>query len=217
MLNMDPSRELVGWVCRHGSTILNASGCWRGWENPELNQNGLEAAEHLGQYLTYDRIGRVVSSDFTRAVQTAEIVMQCCNPDCVYLSCEPNLRPWNIPPFAGKEKTAERKAELQYYIDHPDVVVPGGESLNQFRDRNAVIFQYLTVPYNGKPTLIVAHTSNFVGAARYLAEVDMEKKYEEMDDIVGPGGLVAVYCDSSGKIDLVPLLAVERAVTPEAS
>ena len=218
-INFDPSRTLIGYIARHGETELNAANCWRGWENPPLAPEGLEAAEKLGHWLSfeYPRIGRVICSDFTRAVQTAEIILQSCNPECPYLSTDPNLRPWNIPPFAGKEKTPERKAQLQHYIDNPREVVPEGESLEQFRDRNAIIFQYLAVPFDGRPTLIVAHTSNFVGAARYLAEVGAEKHYEEMDDIVGPGGLAAVYCDSRGRIDLVPVLGVEYTSTPEAS
>jgi probable phosphoglycerate mutase len=218
-ITLDPSRQLIGWISRHGQTILNKSGCWRGWENPPLDEVGLESAEKLGHWLSYEypRVGRIVCSDLTRAVQTAEIIMQGCNPECVYLSTDPNLRPWNIPLFAGKEKTPERVALLRGFISNPDVVVPDGESLNQFRDRNDVIFQYLAVPYKGLPTLVVAHTSNIVAAMRRITEINDESEDEEVDDIVGPGGLVAVYCNSAGHLDLVPVLGVEYTNTPEAS
>ena len=175
------------------------------------------AAERLGYWLQFEGIGRVVCSDFDRAVHTAEIIMQIANPKNPFLGTDANLRPWHVGEFAGEEKTPERVALLRTYINSPDSVIPNGESLNQFRDRNnAVIFQYLAVPYDGRPTVVVAHTSNIVSAMRYVAEVNNEK-YEEVDDIVGPGGLVAVYCNSAGRIDIVPVLGVEYTNTPEAS
>lgn len=218
-ITMDPTRVLIGYIARHGETELNAANCWRGWENPSLDQNGLDAAEKLGWWLSfeYPRIGRVVCSDFTRAVQTAEIIMQTCGVECPYLSTDPNLRPWNIPEFAGKEKTPERIAKLREYINNPERVIPDGESLTQFRDRNDIIFQYLMVPHKGLPTLVVAHTSNIVAAMRHVAEINGEERCEEVDDIVGPGGLVAVYCNAAGRIDIVPMLGVQFVSTPEAS
>jgi len=218
MINMAPDCELIGYILRHGETVLNANNCWRGWENPPLNEKGTEAAEAAGHYLGFQKLGRIVSSDLLRASQTAEIVMSCASVECPYISYDPNLRPWAISSkFAGMEKTAERLKDFKFYIDHPDVPIPpDGESLNQHRDRNEVIFPYLATPYKGLPTLVVCHTSNVTAAVRRIDEETFQQ--EEWTDVVEPGGLIAVYMDGKGTLSVIPVLgAVKTEPQPEAS
>jgi len=209
----------IAYIVRHGETDSNAENLFRGWSNPALNEDGLRACQAIANYFSYERVGRVISSDLDRAMQTAQAIIDCGCVACPYLSTDFNLRPWGIASFTGKEKTAANLKKLDYYVRNPDVKVPpDGESRNDFKNRNRdAILQYLTVPYEGLPTVIVAHTSNLTD----LHEMIYEKEGQIIpgaDDIVEPGGIVAVYMDATGKMELqVRMGAIVKELEPEAS
>jgi broad specificity phosphatase PhoE len=210
----------AAYVVRHGETDLNAKNCFRGWENPPLNEAGLIAAEAIANFFSYERIGRVVCSDLDRAQQTAEFIMNTGVMACPYLSPDFNLRPWNIAAFASREKSAALQKELDYYIENPEVKIPDGESLKDFQDRQESLIHYLVTPFEGLPTIVVTHTSNLT----YLAEaIDRDNGLDpsrdpEVHDVVEPGGIVAVFLDTNGKMRLEPRLgAVEAEKEPQAS
>lgn len=216
----NPWNPPAAYIVRHGETELNAQNCFRGWENPPLNESGLAAAEQIANFFSYERIGRVVSSDLDRATQTAGYIVSSGSVLVQYVSPDFNLRPWGIAAFAGKEKTPEMQKKLDRYIQHPDLKIPDGESLSDFQNRQEVLLHYIATPYEGLPTVIVTHTSNLT----YLAEkVDRENGLDpsrdpEVHDIVEPGGIVAVYMDTQGRMKLEPRLgAVEAEKEPQAS
>lgn len=216
----NPWTPPVAYIVRHGETELNAANCFRGWENPALNEAGLIAGEAIANFFSYERVGRVICSDLDRAVQTADFIMGSGAALCPYASPDFNLRPWGIAAFAGCEKTPALQKKLDYYIQHPDVKIPDGESLSDFQNRQDAMLQYIACPYEGLPTVIVTHTSNLT----YLAEkVDRDNGLEpsrdpEVHDIVEPGGIVAVYMDEQGRMKLHPRLgAIEAEKEPQAS
>jgi broad specificity phosphatase PhoE len=218
MFNYDPAHQLIGYIVRHGETDLNAQNRWRGWDNPELNEDGVRAAGAVARYLSFEKIGRLVSSDFLRAQQTAEIIMDLACVECQYVAYDPNLRSWAIgSKFSGKEKTPELLAEFKGYTDNPErVIEPDGESLTQMRARNDVIFQYLAVPYKGLPTVVICHTSNVTATVRRINE-EMSQ-IEDFDDVIAPGGLLGVYMDEKGNLSVVTLLGeIRDEIVPEAS
>jgi broad specificity phosphatase PhoE len=200
MLNADPSRELLGYLVRHGE--LNISNKWDGWGSYVLSPEGRESAEKAGQWLAFERLGRIVSSDLPRATQTADIIMSECNVACPYIAFEPNIRAWAIGDFTGKEKTDERRAEFGFYRENPDVREnPDAknkidESWNEMRERVKVALQYLCSPYQGLPTVVITHNSVLKG----LLDLD------ERGDLVTPGGIVGVYMDPKGDLQFVVLL-----------
>jgi broad specificity phosphatase PhoE len=215
-----PWNPPAAYIVRHGETELNATNCFRGWENPSLNDEGIRAAEEIANYFSYERIGRVVCSDLDRASQTAEYIVNSGTILCPYLSPDFNLRPWGIAGFAGKEKTEALQKRLNFYIENPSIKIPDGESLKDFQDRQESLVHYIVNPYEGLPTVIVTHTSNLT----YLAEaVDRDNGLDasrdpEVHDIVEPGGIVAVYLDTNGKMKLEPRLGViETEKEPQAS
>lgn len=184
----DPTRQLLGYLVRHGE--LRNMRIWDGWGDYRLSEEGIQQAEAAARWLSFDHIGRVVASDVPRAIQTAEIYMAVGNFECPMLSCEPNLRPWMVSDFTGKEKTPERVADFQKYIDDPDLQVPGGESRNQLTQRVQVAFQYLASPYKALPTILFIHNS----------VIKSLMGLEDVRDAVSPGGVVAVYMDEKGQI-----------------
>jgi broad specificity phosphatase PhoE len=211
-----PHYPPIAYVVRHGVTQLNAANCYRGWENPLLNEAGERAGELIANFFSYERLGRVVSSDLDRAQQTAQYIMGTGVVMCPYMSPDFNLRPWGIANFAGMEKTPENQAKLDYYIEHPDVLIPDGESLNVFRDRFEDCVQlYLSTPYENLPTVIVTHTSNICALNNMIFGQDQDP---EVNDLVEPGGILAVYLQEDGKLHMVPKLGeTQEEVEPEAS
>lgn len=194
MMNMDPAHTLLGYIIRHGE--LNIKSKWDGWGSFVLSPEGRQAAEKAAQWLSFERIGRVVASDLPRTLQTAEILMERVNSACPYLATDPNLRAWAIGDFTGKEKTEERKTQLQHYRDNPDEIIPGGESWNQLFERVKIIFQYLCSPYEALPTAIVTHNS----VIKALMGLD------EKGNIVDEGGIIAAYMDAKGDVDFEVVL-----------
>ena len=98
----NPWQSPLGYIVRHGETGANADNCFRGWINWPLNENGLSSCDAIANFFSYERIGRVVSSDLDRAMATAQAVMDAGGVACPYLSPDFNLRPWNIAAFAGQ-------------------------------------------------------------------------------------------------------------------
>lgn len=200
MIGFDPTRELIGYLVRHGE--LKNMNIWDGWGDYELSEEGHQQAEAAARWLSFERIGRAVSSDVPRARQTAEYLMNTGAVECSYISFDPNLRPWMVAEYTGKQKTPERIASFMKYLEDPTLPIPGGESRQNLRDRTQVIYQYLTVPYKGLPTACFIHNS----VIKSLMGLD------DIKDAVAPGGIVAVYMDSTGNISFEVVLG---AVEPE--
>jgi len=211
-----PWNQPIAYIVRHGETELNAENCYRGWENPQLNEDGMRAGEAIANFFSYERLGRIVSSDLDRAMQTAAYIMNTGTVACPYISPDFNLRPWGIAAFAGKEKSPANQKRLNHYIQNPDKQIPDGESLNFFRNRfEDAIQQYLSVPYEGLPTVIVTHTSNICALNNLIFG---ENDDPEVQDLVEPGGILAVYMKEDGKLHMIPRLGhAEAEVEPEAS
>jgi broad specificity phosphatase PhoE len=222
---MNPWDFPTAFLVRHGTTSLNSSNCWRGWENPSLNEEGIQAAEAIQNYFQWQKLGRVICSDLNRAVETAEYIMESGSVTCPFIEQDPGLRSWAIGSFAGMKKTDTNKKTFQRYIDNPDERTPNtdelpGESLNEFRQRNERLLEYIHSPHQGLPSAIVVHTSNITAIQRYIDEIEGRepKSDEESIDMVEPGGIIAVYADTNGKLTMVPVLGeVEVEETPEVS
>lgn len=199
MFNFDPTKQLVGFLVRHGE--LKNMHIWDGWGNYGLSEEGKQQAEKAAQWLSFERIGRIISSDVPRTQQTAEYLMDAGSVVCPFMACDPNLRPWMVSEFTGKEKTPKRLAEFKKYLDDPNLVIPGGESRNQLHERIQVIFQYLQTPYQGLPTAFFIHNS-------------VMKSLMGLDDIkecVAPGGIVGVYLDERANVSYEVLLGAVEA------
>ena len=185
----DPSRTLLGYLIRHGE--ITAGNKWDGWGMYDLTPDGILSAERAGQWLAFERIGRIIASDVPRTIHTADIISQECSPVCVMVAHDPNLRPLMVADFTGQEKTPARLAEFQKYLDDPTLVSPGGESQDQLNLRVQVISVYLTTPYCSLPSVIVCHNSVIKA---YMG-------IPKIREAVAPGGIIAVYMNDKGELE----------------
>ena len=65
-------------VLRHGESTHNAAGVWQGQLDSPLSELGLRQADAVGSAIAALRPDRVVSSDLSRALTTAESVGRVC-------------------------------------------------------------------------------------------------------------------------------------------
>jgi len=169
---------------RHGTTVLNEKNIFRGQEDAPLDKKGFQDAHQVAFFLKGMDFCHCFCSDRKRSVSTAEIVGASvnCNPI-------PNkgLRPWDVGYLTGEPKD-EHVEEMQYYVEHPDVQIPDGEGLNEFRDRVVPLFREAVeiAIGNGKPVLIVGHSS-------IIYQLGVEVNGDAKSVLVKPGGAVELY------------------------
>jgi broad specificity phosphatase PhoE len=114
-----PTERLV-LVARHGQTDWNLHGRWQGHTDVPLNDAGRDQARALGESLRGTRIARVVSSDLSRALETARIVAAAI--DAPLDPPDPDLRERGFGVFEGL--TREECA-----AQHPDAWARWSEDL----------------------------------------------------------------------------------------
>lgn len=186
---------------RHGSTDLNAANRFRGNANPPLSALGLREANQAAHYLQPIDISFIVASSKQRSETTANIVSLAkavdVDSDCPFNLkpvLNPDLFPWGVGEFSGKPKSKENLDKLQYYIDNPDIPVPGGESLSDFRYRvRPLIKEAIDIGIEcGTPGLIVVHSS-------VIHELGILFNNDHASALVKPGGVAVVHI-SDGRL-----------------
>jgi 2,3-bisphosphoglycerate-dependent phosphoglycerate mutase len=116
----------VIFLIRHGETPGNAS---RIVQHPDalLSPRGVAQAERLARRLAQEGIAHIVSSDFARAVTTAQALQAATG---VTLSFEPLLQERNFGDLRGRPY-----AELGFDMFEPDYAPPNGETWPVFHKR----------------------------------------------------------------------------------
>jgi broad specificity phosphatase PhoE len=197
MDSMAKAPELVVlYVCRHGETALNASGCFRGNKDVPLNQNGIRDAHNLKKLFEDEPLSFVIGSDRKRAVQTADIIRE--GRD-IAKHVSPQLRALDVGDFSGKPRDKTNVELLQTYLDRPDEDIPGGESLNDFRGRiDPAIWEAFGMADDaGLPGMVIGHSS-------IIHELGQLFGSGHKSSLVEPGGVVAVYV-RNGRVGVQPI------------
>ncbi len=146
------------WLVRHGESTWNASGLVQGQaDGPVLTAAGHEQARRLAQTMRRFPIRRIVTSDLTRAVETAGTIGR-----KLKLGWEPvpALRERH---FGDAQGTTLSELPVEWSGIEGDRVVdadtrpPGGESLRELSDRVAESFSQLTGEEHDGDVLVVTH------------------------------------------------------------
>lgn len=187
-----PSEQALVYMVRHGDTVLNDEGAFRGWMDVDLTDKGRKQAEKAGKFLKDKGIKAILCSPLKRAVETAQIIANQIglNPDEV---CEiRGFLPWHVGQLSGQSKEANKDV-LKYALDNPEWVIPEGESILEFGNRFRESFDWVIKEARNEdgPVVVVFHTSNIIQAEHYIGGEDIESRPEEVDS-VNPGGIVQV-------------------------
>lgn len=183
---MKPKSQVVAYFQRHGTTTLNDDGRFRGPIDAPLDDKGLDDAHTASAFYQDKDLGDSWSSDKDRTETTARAILQ---PKGKTFTPDLNLRAWNVGYLAG-EKKQDHKDDVEYFQSHPDVQVPGGESLDHFKQRvRAPILKAIHAGIqSGKPSLVVTHSS-------VIHELNHIIHNDHTHNLVKPGGIVAVHYD----------------------
>ena len=192
---------ILVYLVRHGETVANSKHEFRGNLDLSLNAKGRREAQALTFWFEPIDLSHVVCSTRRRAVETCTPIA---DSKGLPLQKVDNLQAWNIGEFSGKPKTDENTAELQKYIECPDLALPGGESLNDFRARVAPCFHEAVemALKCGEPILLGVHSSVIHEAGDIFAG-------DHKAAVVLPGGVAAIFTDGQ-KLGIAAIFRPKR-------
>lgn len=181
----------VIYVIRHSSTILNEEGRFRGSANPILTAKGRADAQKMRKWLD-GKFDLVFADSYLRTQQTARIVAPGFN-----VIEDDGLKGWDVGELSGEVKKPLEKVFEKVYVEHPEIVIPDGESLNDFLRRWKATYNYYVtrMQKTGERILLVSHGSNQGAILHGFRPVALE------DGIVPPlGSVVKIAQGSSAEL-----------------
>jgi broad specificity phosphatase PhoE len=127
-----------------------------------LSALGKEQAKKIGAALSSVRFDRVISSDLSRAAETADIVVGFQRPPAREVERDPELREINMGEWDGKTVAEIRENYVDIFrergLDLANVAAPGGETFARLRERGMKAFERITRSSEGlSKILLVAH------------------------------------------------------------
>lgn len=131
------------YLVRHGESEANRKGILAGWQDHPLSEKGLEQVAHMAERLKAYPIEVVFTSDLTRAVQTAESIIQMAP---IPMTQTPALREIHMGEWEGKTfDDLDPDSELVKSWLRLDMqfCYPGGESVKGVLDRSYAFFEQL--------------------------------------------------------------------------
>lgn len=146
------------YLIRHGETMWNREKRLQGHIDIGLNERGFWQAERLGEYLATQPITAVISSDLSRAADTAKAVAKHHGLELHY---DERLRERHYGLMQGLShaEVAEKhpRNHLAWKNREVDFCPESGESLKQFYERVVNSAQYWAQRYQGQHIALVAH------------------------------------------------------------
>jgi broad specificity phosphatase PhoE len=132
-----------------------------GWTDYPLSPLGREQAGKIGEALSPLKFGRIISSDLSRAADTADIVGGLQRPPRV-AERDPELREINMGEWDGKAVEEIKKGYIDIFrergLDMANVAAPGGETFVDLRRRGLRALRRITLESEGMSRiLIVSH------------------------------------------------------------
>lgn len=203
---MAGQKHTLVYVARHGTTTLNQKDAFRGPIDADLDAQGRRDAHQVAHYMGPVELSYIFHSDMSRTRETAKII--CAEHEGIDLQACPDLRAWNVGDLGGKPKSPENLAIVEYHVLHPEIPLPGGESLDTFKGRVQPIIQEAIdkAVEIGVPLLLVAHSS-------VIHEVGMMVAGDHGHCLVDPGGVCAIYV-CKDKLDATPIFKSREKEPP---
>lgn len=159
-------------LIRHGETVWNANRRWQGWAPVPLSDNGRQQAHDAAIGLQTAGITRIISSDLTRCLQTAEIISTILN---LPFSADARLREVNVGLWQGLTRDEIRTWDAERYAENSSadqhiVAFPGGESYLAVTQRSTTAISEIVDRYPGEHALLVTHGGTIRSIVNGLAQ-----------------------------------------------
>ncbi len=150
-------------LARHGETEWNVGEVFRGRIDIELNQTGIKQAELLAEYLSGQEIEAVYSSPLKRALKTAEAVA---GRHRLRVEVSPGLIDGDFGQWQGLSlrEVKDKYGQLyEQWEESPQLVkIPGGESLEEVRERALKVMNQVIARHSGAVVLVAHRVVNKV-------------------------------------------------------
>lgn len=146
------------YIARHGQTVSNREGRFCGHSETDLTELGREQARALGRHLAATPIDAAYTSDFSRAIETAALILA--GRD-IATNVDPDLRElhygeWEMEKAADVARRYPEQNRLMRAED-PAWRPPGGEDTAMVRVRTFAALQRIARAHRHESVLIVAH------------------------------------------------------------
>ncbi|MCS5480199.1 histidine phosphatase family protein [Corynebacterium sp. YIM 101645] len=168
------TRRLI--LIRHGQTDYNATRRMQGQLDTQLSAVGREQAATAGQQLLDEGITRIISSDLTRAHDTATIIAKVLG---LGVDTDPRLRETHLGEWQSKtamDVDAELPGARAAWRHDATWAPPGGESRVDVARRARPVVEELMATYDaweGNSVLIVAHGGTISALTSSLLGLDV--------------------------------------------
>ncbi|HHD92072.1 MAG TPA: isoleucine--tRNA ligase, partial [Candidatus Portnoybacteria bacterium] len=192
------------YFLRHGESSCYLSGIIENDiknDHCHLTKLGEKQIQNVAQDLKNKKIDLIISSDFQRTKQTAEIVAGVLQKPLIF---EANLRDLDVGELNGKKVDAVEK-ELLWSKDNLNQPFPDGESRLDCWRRMKETFDKLESKYQGKNILIVSHAFSlecFYGIinGQGLDKIISRRKYFQIAELRNASARIWPF-SQEGKID----------------
>ena len=146
------------YLVRHGQTAWNKEEIFRGRTDVPLNETGLREAQLAGEYFREMEIHAIYSSPLLRAWETAQKIADVQRLEVRSLQgiIDMCFGEWEGQSLKDvQEKDGQR---FQQWKNEPHLVkIPGGETLDEVRDRAMAVLEETIQSHSGKTLLFVSH------------------------------------------------------------
>jgi broad specificity phosphatase PhoE len=161
-------------LLKHAQSTWNADGRWQGWHDAPLSEAGRREAREAARWLRDRDWSRTISSDLTRARQTADIISSelGIEPPAI----EPRLREYDVGDWLGlrrEEIEARWPGDLAAWRDGKLSQVPGGERWESFSRRVRSALEDI-LSSEIAPILVLTH-GGVIEAATAIAGADQRR------------------------------------------
>lgn len=195
------------YLVRHGSTKLNNSTGssverLRGWQDIQLDETGKQDAKNTAAYFKGVPVGKIVSSDFSRAHDTAKEIGKVVGKP---VTTSENLRPWKLGEMEGKPvKDVLDQMKSFQKEENQNKPVPGGESWANFKSRYLpMLDEEIRTAKPSAPTVLVAHHRNAALAQNAISEGKVNHNVESgklTKGDIGCGDVLAIGKEDGGSL-----------------
>lgn len=145
-------------VARHGQTESNRAGVFCGHSETNLTPLGREQAAALGKRLACTEVHAAYTSDLSRAVETAAIVLE--GRD-IAVGIDHDLRELHYGEWEQQRERLVAKAHPEQFAlmraEDPAWRPPGGETIGEVRERTYRALGRIARRHTGQTVLVVTH------------------------------------------------------------
>lgn len=139
------------YLVRHGESETNLAKRWTGWLDAPLTDTGIKQAQALRPILEPIRFDKIVSSDLSRAVDTAKNAIPGCEPEQM-----PVLREIRIGSLEGKP-IVRNSDDSDFFNTQNGYAEFGGESRTDFNARVEKFMNYIESLENIENLAVFSH------------------------------------------------------------